>query len=78
MAQVFDTPEKISAYRAIVIKGALKLLTLGMSPGRGWTKRATMDAATTFTGVAYKRTDCQKALDDMTKYVAELKEKRDE
>jgi hypothetical protein len=49
-----------------------------MSPGRGWTKRATMDAATTFTGKVYKRTDCQKALDDMTKYVAELKEKRDE
>ena len=66
------TPAEISAYQAIVLKGALKLLSVGLSPGRGWSKAKAMKLASKFTGKVYKRTDCKVALADMTAYVAEL------
>lgn len=72
----FDTPEGISRYRAVVIKGALKLYKVGISPGRGWTKRKAMDAASEFTGKKYGRQDFLVALKDMTEYVEKLAEVR--
>lgn len=70
--QIFDTPDKIQAYRAIALKSALKLSLFGIQPGRGLTKKVLRRNATQFTGTTYGRLETDKAHADMVAYVAAL------
>jgi hypothetical protein len=62
MSQVFDTPQAIQAYRAIVIANGLKLYAkTGMQPNRAYTPKAMMAAAAEITGKTFKARDYEGA-----------------
>lgn len=52
---IADTPQQITVYQMLVIKQALKLLARGIRPNRAYTLKATLAAATRFTGRPYLR-----------------------
>jgi hypothetical protein len=62
----FVTPDEQTYYRAAVIKAGLKLIKVGLKPGRGWNKTNTLAAAAVITGVKkYRRVDIDNAIADL-------------
>lgn len=67
---VVFTHEKVDAYRAMVISGALRMYArTGMKVNRAYTPSAMLAAATSMTGVKYKRGEYLKAADDLKNLV---------
>lgn len=61
---VFDTPESINAFRAIVIANGLKMYAkTGMMPNRAYTPKNMMAAAEQMTGKKFKSRDYLGAAD---------------
>lgn len=65
------TGKAIRGYQALVILSALGLLSKGIQPTSGYTKAATLKAASRFTGRAYKRSEIQRAIKDMSTWIEE-------
>lgn len=62
----FVTPVEQNYYRAAVIKAGLKLLKVGLKPGRGWTRSKTLAAAAEITGKdRYRKVDIDQAIADL-------------
>ena len=62
----FVTQPEQNYYRAAVIKAGLKLLKVGLKPGRGWTQSKTLAAAAGITGKAkYRKVDIDQAIADL-------------
>jgi|TARA_B110000238_G_C15946223_1_gene361187 hypothetical protein len=55
--------------QAAVLKSALKLTKAGIMPSRGLTKTKLMAKASAITGVKYKRTEIDVAIDDLNNIV---------
>lgn len=68
----FVTPVEQNYYRAAVIKAGLKLLKVGLKPGRGWTQSRTLAAAAKITGKdSYRKVDIVQAIDDLDHWLKE-------
>jgi len=62
----FVTPDEQNYYRAAVLKAGLKLLRVGITPHRGWTKTNTLEAAAKITGKnKYRKVDIDQAIADL-------------
>ena len=68
----FVTQPEQNYYRAAVIKAGLKLLKVGMKPGRGWTQSKTLAAAAEITGKKkYRKVDIETAIADLDHWLKE-------
>lgn len=68
----FVTPTEQTYYRAAVIKAGLKLLKVGLKPGRGWTQSKTLAAAAEITGKnKYRKIDIDLAIADLDHWLKE-------
>ena len=70
MGSIIHTPEGIARFKAVAIRGALKLhiATKGqMRVNSAYTPTAVLRTAGNITGKTYKRGQQQAALDDITK-----------
>ena len=71
---VFDTPEKIEAYRAIVIANALRLYAkTGMKVNTAYTPKAMMAVATKVTGKKFKARAYVEAAEALDAFVETVK-----
>jgi hypothetical protein len=66
-------PDAVNLYRAAVIRSALKLLIKGIKPTRGATMTSTLALVKEYTGKTYKRTEGERAIDDMTIWIETMK-----
>ena len=65
---VFDGSD-MNIWNAIVLASQLRLYaSTGIKPNRFWTVRDALRTATHFTEIKYKRTELQKAAEDLTNY----------
>lgn len=62
---MFAGEDAVDLYRAAVLKGAIGLLTKGISPTRGLTMKRALALATEYTGTPYKRTQAAQAITDL-------------
>lgn len=60
---------EIKATQAIVLRGHIKLLALGMTHSSGLTLTKALKLASAITGQTYKRTQHEKARADLNEYV---------
>lgn len=60
----------VDAFRIRTLSSALKLLSVGITPTRGLTMTRALGMATQYTGQKYKRTEVQRARDDLEKILA--------
>lgn len=68
----FVTQPEQDYYRAAVIKAGLKLLKVGLKPGRGWTQSKTLAAAAGITGKdRYRKVDIDQAIADLDHWLKE-------
>jgi len=67
----FTGVEEVRVFQAISIKQGLKLLKVGMRPGRGWTLTKTLAAAGEITGKKYKRSELIEAVADLETWIEE-------
>lgn len=68
----FVTQPEQNYYRAAVIKAGLKLLRVGLKPGRGWTQSKTLAAAAEITGKKrYRKVDLDVAIADLDHWLKE-------
>lgn len=63
----FTTPRQIEYYRLTTLRAGLKLLKVGISPHRGWTLTKALKWTSEYTGRAYKRSEVDAAIADLTK-----------
>lgn len=71
---IFDTPQKIKAYRAIVIKNALTFYAkTGMKVNTAYTPANMLKAAEEITGKKFKRGQYTEAAAELEKFVQEIK-----
>ena len=68
----FTTPTEINYFKLVTLRSGLKLLKVGIIPHRGWTKTKALKWATEITGRAYKRTEIDAAIADLTKKQEEM------
>jgi hypothetical protein len=60
-------------YRAAVIKSSLGLLQKGIQPTRGMTMTKVLKLVTEYTGKTYKRTESNKAINDLIVWIETMK-----
>lgn len=65
-AQSFVGPKAVDAFRIATLKSAIRLLKVGITPTRGLTMTKALKMATEYTGAKYKRTETDKALNDLS------------
>ena len=69
---MFAGPEGVQYFKAASIKAGLKLLKVGIKPGRGWTQSKTLAAAAGITGKAkYRKVDIDQAIADLDHWLKE-------
>lgn len=52
-------------YQATTLSTALRLLSVGIKPGRGWSMKKTLAMATVYTGQRYKNSEWERARSDL-------------
>jgi hypothetical protein len=55
MMVTFEGKEGVRRFQLVALKNGMKLSMLGIQPGRGWTRKAMLTLASTYTGKEYKR-----------------------
>ena len=70
---VFDGPDAVELYRAAVLKSALGLLKAGITPTRGLTKTKALAMCERYTGQKYKRSEFDRARNDLTVWIETMK-----
>ena len=69
---MFAGPDGVQYFQAASIKAGLKLLKVGMKPGRAWTKTNTLAAAAKITGKEkYRKVDIDQAIADLDHWLKE-------
>lgn len=69
---MFAGPDGVQYFQAASIKAGLKLLKVGMKPGRAWTKTNTLAAAAKITGKEkYRKVDIDLAIADLDHWLKE-------
>ena len=67
MTMVFEGPQQVQVYRAIVLASGLRLYSkTGMKPNRMWTPTNMLRAAQSITGKRYPRGAYLAAAEDLT------------
>ena len=62
---MFVGPDATNLFRAVTLRSALGLLKVGITPTRGLTTAKALKLATEYTGKKYKRTEIDKAREDI-------------
>lgn len=75
MTTTMDTPEDIKFFQACSLRGALRLQMQGMKHSR-MTNTQVRASVGKITGKKYKRTEDQRALDDINAWIKEQKAAR--
>lgn len=69
---MFAGPEGVQYFKAASIKAGLKLLKVGIKPGRAWTKTNALAAAAQITGKdKYRKIDIDQAIADLDHWLKE-------
>ena len=69
---MFAGPDGVQYFKAASIKAGLKLLKVGIKPGRAWTKTNALAAAAQITGKAkYRKIDIDLAISDLDHWLKE-------
>lgn len=63
----FQGEDAVDFFRIRTLKSAIKLLKAGIQPTRGFTMTKALTEATKYTGQRYKRTESDKAYEDLGK-----------
>jgi hypothetical protein len=69
----FAGPDAVALVRATVLRSSLGLLQNGIQPTRGFTMTKALAMVTHYTGVAYKRTEVEKAKADLTVWIETMR-----
>lgn len=72
-ATSFIGPDAVELYRAAVLKSALGLLAIGITPTRGLTKTKALAMCKRYTGQTYKRTEIERARKDLSVWIETMK-----
>jgi hypothetical protein len=70
---MFAGNDAVHLYRAAVVRSSLGLLQKGIQPTRGMTMTKVLKLVTYYTGKTYKRTESNKAIDDLTVWIETMK-----
>jgi len=66
---MFSGPDAMRLFHAITLHSGLGLLQAGIKPRRDWTMTKALQAATSYTGKPYKRTQADKARADLKVWI---------
>jgi hypothetical protein len=69
----FVGPDATRMFQAMVLRNGLGLMSKGIKPNRGWTIYGALKTASMFTGKKYKRTEVEKARDDLKLWIDTMK-----
>lgn len=69
----FAGEEAVEVYRATVLWSSLGLLSKGITPTRGLTVKKALALCTQYTGQSYKRTEIDKARNDLKVWIETMK-----
>lgn len=70
---MFVGPDAMRLFQAVTLRSALGLLKAGIKPSRGWTMTKALQMATSYTSKPYKRTECDRAVADMTLWIEAMR-----
>lgn len=69
----FNGPDAVQCYRVAVLMQSLSLLSKGIRPTRGLTMKKALLIAKEYTGQDYKRSEWQRAKDDLKVWLETMK-----
>lgn len=69
----FTGPDAVSLFRAIQIKGALKMWKVGLKATRGIRLKDLLGMAGEYTGKTYKKSDLDTAIADLVQWIEAMK-----
>jgi hypothetical protein len=69
----FDGPDAVEVYRVAVLIQAIGLLSKGIKPTRGLSMKKALLIAKEYTGQDYKRSEWQRAKDDLKVWLETMK-----
>lgn len=69
---MFSGPDAVNLYRAMSLRASLRIVGIGMSI-KGVSKTRLLQLASEYTGVKYKRSEYEKAREDLTTWIETMK-----
>ena len=69
----FQGKDATELYRVMVLRQALKLLKVGITPTRGFTWKKGLAMASTYTGRTYKRSEVDQVVADLNVWIETMK-----